>query len=268
MSRMFDRLAKGETAVGGPMVEHGTEFVELLGYVGLDFVCIDLMVSSFDWSEAADMVRACNRYNVTPWIRLQAYPWSGHGSDPRLPADVMRAIAIGAEGVTASVNTAEAAASMLEAATDLHPRPYIKRGGVYPSRAGIQREDSKHKPYVFPSIESLEGVNNLDEIMKVEGLRAIFLAMGDLSRELGHPGEDRHPEIRSLIKDVVRRASERDIAIFANVLAFRVPGTDTPEYAAEGVMWLRDNGVKAVWLPRVSVVVQAYFERVLNALAP
>ena len=107
MSRMYERYAREQLATGTITLNHGLEFVEVLGYSGLDFICIDLMVTSLDWSEVAQMVLAAKRYQVTPWVRLSTYPWGEQGEmDPGLPAQVSRAFALGAECVLASVNSA------------------------------------------------------------------------------------------------------------------------------------------------------------------
>lgn len=266
MSRMFDRLERDEVAVGTVMLEHGPEWAELIGYAGLDFACIDMMVTSIDWREAADVVRACTRFDVTPWIRLPAFPWGGADIDPRLPADVLRAISMGFEGVLASVNTANAVAEMLGPLTEGHHRPYLSPKlvveGVTPPRGPDDPE-----PWIFPLIESLEAIENLEEICKVEGLKAVMLGMGDITRLLKQP-HDRTPEIRKLVTDTVKLATEHDVAVISvSMAAFRHEGRDTPESVAEGIEWLHEAGVKVVWTPHMTAVAQRFYERVLATVA-
>src|SRR5262245_169448 len=108
VSRMFQRMARGEKSIGSVIREHGDEWIEVLGYVGMDFACIDFMITAIDSSHAAHMVRTCNQHEMTPWMRLQAFPWGEHDLDPRLAADVLRAISIGVEVIMASVSTPRA----------------------------------------------------------------------------------------------------------------------------------------------------------------
>jgi 2-keto-3-deoxy-L-rhamnonate aldolase RhmA len=263
---MFDRINKGEVAVGTVMLEHGPEWAELLGYAGMDFACIDMMVTSIDWREAADVVRSCARFDVTPWIRLQAFPWGDAELDTRLPADVLRAISMGFEGVLASVNTPHAVAAMLKPLSEGHHRPYLSPKlsvpGVTPAPSGGDQE-----PWVFPLIESLAAVENLEEICKVDGLKAIMLGMGDLTRLLKQP-HDRTPEIRKLVTDTVKIASEHGVAVISvSMAAFRHEGRDTPESIAEGIEWLWNAGVKAVWTPHMTAVAQRFYERVFVNVA-
>jgi 2-keto-3-deoxy-L-rhamnonate aldolase RhmA len=267
VSRMFDRIEKGEAAVGTVMLEHGPEWAELIGHAGMDFACIDMMVTSIDWREAADVVRACTRFDVTPWIRLQAFPWGGTDLDPRLPADVLRAISMGFEGVLASVNTPAAVAAMLQPLTEGHHRPYLSPKLAIPGLTPELSTLHDQEPWIFPLIESLEAVDNLENICEVDGLKAIMLGMGDLTRLLKQP-HDRTPEVRKLVTDTVKIASEHDVAVISvSMAAFRHEGRDTPESVAEGIEWLWNAGVKVVWTPHMTAVAQRFYERVFANVA-
>lgn len=264
MSRLFDRLENDQFAVGTIMLTEGADFVEVLGYAGFDFCCIDMMVTSIDWGEAAHQIRAANRHNVTPWIRLQAYPF-GHDTHPdgRLPADVLRALSIGAECVLASVNTAEAVAALIHPVTDSHRRPYIHTGG--PHKSDLQDAYERRQPgaLVFPNIETRRAVDNLAEILAVPDLRAVMLGLGDLSSDMGTPGDDRSPVMVELIQEVVRRASERNVMVFANVLSY-LPDSDSAPAMASKLKWLWEAGVRAGWISRQPLVVQRVYEETLR----
>lgn len=264
---MARRLAAGELAMGTVVLAPGEEVVEILGYEGFDFVVVDLSVSSTDWSQAASMVRAAREYGVTPWVRLPAYPWAAHGAvDAGLAANALRAIAIGAECVTASANTAPQVAALLAPAQDWHRRPYLWKSLSDSTPLQDYYDGSERPPLIFPVLESSEAIENLDEIIALPELRALFLGLGDLSNDLGHPFDDRHPEVRRVVADVVARAAARDVAVFANVLSYADPERATVESVSEGVRWLWDTGVRAVWLPNPWFVVQRHFHRLALAV--
>ncbi len=266
MSRMFDRLRHSELAIGTSLITQGPEWIEILGYAGLDFVCIDFMISATDWHQAAEMIRAARLYGVTPWVRLQGYPWRGSSvPDARLPADVLRALAIGAEGVTASVNTAEQVEAILRPASDWHRRAYIWQHDPDRSPLAAHIDEGEEPPIVFPMLESLESVANLESIFRVPGIKAIFLAMGDLTREMGHPFDDRHPDVRSFVARTAALAKQNGVMVFANTMAY-LKGTDTPQAAAEAVNWYANAGISVVWLPSPWTVVQRYYEKVLGSV--
>lgn len=222
MSRMFKRFERGDLALGAMMMEHGAEWIEILGYVGMDFGAIDMMNSSIDWSDAAEMVRACSRYDLTPRIRLQSYPWGRSDIDPRLQADVFRALGIGAEVIVASVNTAQAVEAMMvplreDNANDwVHTRPYINRPLYMPRDASLRPDDDRStNRWVVPDLESLEALDNLADILAVDGLKAIALSLADISQAIGHPFDYRHPELMAIVSKVAAAAAELHIIVFA-----------------------------------------------------
>lgn len=265
VSRLFDRLDRGELALGAIQITQGPEWPEILGYVGFDFFCVDFMVTAIDWSQAADMFRAGSRYGLTPWLRLQSYPWATTLPDGRLPADVLRAIAIGAEGVLASVNTAEQVEALLHPARDAHRRVWVHQNARDRSVSEVYEDSLQRPPLVFPVIESLEAARRVDEILAVPGLRAIFLGMGDLSRALGHPMQDTHPEIRAFVKGVVDRAARAGVMVFANALAYLrddAPVTDL----VDRIVWMWESGIRAIWIPRQPFVAQKFYESTFRTL--
>lgn len=267
MSRMFERFARDQMAIGTMMMEHGPEWMELLGYVGLDYAIVDMMNASIDWRDASEMIRALDRYNVTPWIRLQSYPWGGVDVDPRLPADVFRALGIGAEGIIASVNTARALESILVPLREdeenewVHTRPYLNRPLFMPRDGSLRRDDDKStRRIVAPDLESVEALQNLDEILEVDGLRAIFISLADISQAIGHPFDYSHPELMKIVTDTCAKTAKRGVVVFT------FTGGSTPDEVMERAKALWEAGVKGVYVPRPTVAAQRFYERMLRSV--
>ena len=58
-------------------------------------------------------------------------------------------------------------------------------------------------------VEEIQGVENVDEIVKVEGLQALFIGSGDLALSMGLPGQRSHPDVLDAIarvRDAAKRA--------------------------------------------------------------
>ncbi len=265
MSRMYQRFERGEVAVGPFIPVAGPEWLEVCGYVGLDFAVIDFMVTAIDWHQAADMIRGASRYDLSVWIRLQAYPWGGDQFDPRLPADVVRALAIGADCVMASCNTVEQVESMVMASKDWHRRFWVQRGIKDRNPTEAHYDKLEKAPLVFPLIESKRAFDRLDEILSIKDLQAIFLGLGDLSKELGLPFDDRHPKLREAVLLAIEKAKKHDVKVFTNVFTYG-PGKDTPDYVADGIKWLWEHGVPAVWIPSQIYAAQRYHHHALRLL--
>lgn len=58
---------------------------------------------------------------------------------------------------------------------------------------------------VLVQIETKLGLDNLEEIVRVEGVDGVFIGPGDLSAGLGYLGQTGHPEVRKVIEDAIKR---------------------------------------------------------------
>jgi 2-dehydro-3-deoxyglucarate aldolase len=59
---------------------------------------------------------------------------------------------------------------------------------------------------VTAQIESRKAVQNIDEILSVDGLDAVFIGPGDLSAGYGYIGNPSHPEVQEAMQHIVDRA--------------------------------------------------------------
>ena len=55
-------------------------------------------------------------------------------------------------------------------------------------------------------IESVKGVENLEDIITVKGVDSIFVGPTDLSQSLGIPGQIDHPRVESAIEMIAKTA--------------------------------------------------------------
>src|SRR5438874_1326219 len=62
--------------------------------------------------------------------------------------------------------------------------------------------DAEHGP---SSVETQEAIDNLDEIVKVEGVDVVFIGPNDLATSLGYPGESANPKVLEVIEGLVKR---------------------------------------------------------------
>ena len=54
-------------------------------------------------------------------------------------------------------------------------------------------------------VESKTALDNLDEILGVEGIDGVFIGPADLSASLGYPDNAGHPEVQRIIETSIRR---------------------------------------------------------------
>jgi 4-hydroxy-2-oxoheptanedioate aldolase len=66
---------------------------------------------------------------------------------------------------------------------------------------------------VIVQAEGKKAVENLDEIMEVEGIDIIFVGPYDLSSSLGIIGQINHPRVMECIQDICDRANAKGIKV-------------------------------------------------------
>jgi len=78
-------------------------------------------------------------------------------------------------------------------------------------------EKANARTFLFPQIETVQAVENLDAILAVAGLAGILIGPGDLSATLGCPGDMDNERLIDMVADCTRRAraAGKHAAIFS-----------------------------------------------------
>ena len=74
------------------------------------------------------------------------------------------------------------------------------------SQSGSALAEGDQRTHLFAQIESLAAVTNVEAICQVPGLAGIVVGPGDLSADMGRPGEFDDPELIATVESVVRTA--------------------------------------------------------------
>jgi 2-keto-3-deoxy-L-rhamnonate aldolase RhmA len=103
-------------------------------------------------------------------------------------------------------------------------------------------------------------VNEIDEILALDGMRILMLAMTDLSKALGHPFDYEHPEVWRHVDLIVEKARARGIAIAANM------GYDytTHERMAARVKRMHDHGIRICLMQGADNMLENFARPMLN----
>jgi 2-keto-3-deoxy-L-rhamnonate aldolase RhmA len=254
VGRFLDKLANGESYFGTLDSLGGPQLAEVLGESGFDMACLDTMFCAFDWQEIFHWSRACLHRGLDPVVRLPSHPWGG-ASDSHVPAQVGRAFGIGLNGVCVSLNTPDEIADVLEVSRawhkNLHLHPFKRDSFDEYARATATTN------VVIPLIESQQGIDNIAQIMELDGLRVVWLGLSDISRILGHPFDYEAPAVWRFINHAVELGCEHGVAISANVgyefsrdlatLAKRIEGMRA--HGIQGIM-LQNTGYMVQWMYR------------------
>jgi 4-hydroxy-2-oxoheptanedioate aldolase len=228
----------GTDVVSGLTVQLASpEVIEMCGASGLDFVWIDAEHGSFDLETAVGMFRAADAQGITPLFRVPALD----------AASIMRALDGGAMGIIVpNISTAVQAQAAVDFARYKVGSSRGVRGACPSTRAARYLTDdwdgfarwSNENVTVWALIETVAGVENIDEILAVEGLDAIALGPFDLSHEMGFRGQPFHPEVRAMLERVVEKARGRNVEVVASLFS-----ATASDLATERDHWLK-KGVR------------------------
>lgn len=150
---------------------------ELMAHAGFDSLTIDLQHGLIGYETAVSMLQAISTTAVTPLARV---PWNE-------PGIIMKLLDAGAAGIICPMINSRQEAEAFVGACRYPPQGYRSYG---PRRAMLYAgEDypAAANDYVLAiaMIETAAALENLEEILAVPGLDAIYIGPADLSLSLG-----------------------------------------------------------------------------------
>jgi 4-hydroxy-2-oxoheptanedioate aldolase len=169
--------ARGEAVVNGWLSIPSSFSAEVMAHQGFDSLTVDMQHGVVDYQVAVTMLQAIS---TTPAIPLARVPWND-------PARLMKILDAGVYGVICPmINTREEAEALVRACK-YAPRGYRSWGPVRASiYAGADYGDHANEDIVvMPMIETAQAVANIDDILSVKGVDAVYVGPSDLSLTLG-----------------------------------------------------------------------------------
>jgi 4-hydroxy-2-oxoheptanedioate aldolase len=176
MTSLREKWAAGGETLGLWLSLPSFVSAEITARMPVDYVCVDLQHGVNDYAQAASMLQAIELCGATPIARV---PWNE-------PGIIGKLLDAGAHGVVVPmVNTRDQAEAVVRS-TRYAPDGSRSWG---PVMAGMRHEDNRGwadaHVAVIPMIETAEAIGNLDEILTVPGIDAIYVGPADLSISLG-----------------------------------------------------------------------------------
>jgi 2-keto-3-deoxy-L-rhamnonate aldolase RhmA len=200
----------GEEAVYGTMINvaRNTRGASVFGQLGFDFAIVDTEHSPNGRSEVADAALAFMAAGVCPIIRVP-------NSEPH--ATVM-ALDAGFHGVLVPYcETAQEVRTVVNAGR-LRPlkgalHVTARDEGKFPSDATRDYLEKRNTNVVMIiGIESVPAVENIEKILDVGGIDAIFVGPNDLTVSLGIPDQYDNPRYVEAVEHVIAAAQKRHVA--------------------------------------------------------
>lgn len=226
------KIANGEPVIGTFVKITDPSVPELLALAGFDCFVLDTEHVAVDREQLTNIVRAADAAGITPLVRVRE----------NQQVEILQNLDLGYAGVQVpNVDTAEQARDLVSYVK------YTPMGirGLSPSvracnygTCGVQEyiDTANANTMIIAHCETKTCVENLDEILKVDGIDVIFIGPMDLSQSYGVPGQTGNPEVKAAIETVIVKT----------LAASKAVGTvaGTPEAAKK----LIEKGVKFILL--------------------
>ena len=168
----------------------------LLKASGLDFFILDYEHGSFDYSAMFQMITNAKLSGIECIVRLP--------NNER--KDIIKLLDMGASGLLLPMTSTK---EDVEKVVMYAKYPPLGKRGVSTMRAHTlynppkvldYMEDANKKVKVFAQIETVDGVNNLESILSVEGVSGALIGPNDLSADYGCLGDDNAKEVLNAIE--------------------------------------------------------------------
>ena len=200
LSALRQRWQAGGAVVNGWLSIPDSVTTEIMARQGWDSLTIDLQHGLVDYQAMIPMLQAISTTQTTPLVRV---PWLE-------PGILMKVLDAGALGLICPMISTREDAQRFVAYTRYAPRgtrsygplrAMLVNGADYPERAD-------EEIVRFAMIETAEALDNLDAILSVEGLDAIYIGPSDLSLALGcRPSLDNvAPPVAQAIEHILARS--------------------------------------------------------------
>ncbi|WP_188813288.1 HpcH/HpaI aldolase family protein [Hymenobacter cavernae] len=202
LNKLREKLLKGEPSLGTFVQMSDTAIIECLALAGLDYVVLDLEHSPMSVESAGRQIITAERRSLTPLVRL--------ADSSR--TSVMKMLDLGAQGlIIPAIKTVEEVKNVVR-----YGRYYpLGERGFGPARAsdftyaaglqdlGSYLESRNRETLLLPQCETRECLENVEEIVSLDGVDGLFIGPFDLSIALGKPAHFEAEEVQAAIQRIL-----------------------------------------------------------------
>ena len=206
--REFKEKLKGEGAIGVFSKTSDPAFIEAMGYAGMDYVIIDLEHGPNSVQSVQNLIRGAQVAGLMPIVRVKE-------SCASVQSEVLD---IGAGGIQVPQITTKAEAEAVIKRTKFSPvgeRGVCRfvRAANYSAKDRFEYFKDANEAVTILQIEGQEGIDNIEDILSVEGIDVLFIGPYDLSQSLGVAGQIEHPLVEQKMLEIVELCAKKGITV-------------------------------------------------------
>lgn len=210
-NRLLAMLDEHMVPIGMQCFTGNHTLIEVLGATGFDYVWLDSEHSAIDPRSLEDTMRTCEVAGLVPLVRI---PEPTDGTSAR------RALEAGAQGIVVPMVRSAADVRQIVDALTFPPRgnrglcPALRVPGYSVARFNDYMRESDAELMIIPMIETVEAIEEIDQICAVDQVKMLVFAAGELAFAMGE-GANMHSgiKIQQAQKAVFAAAQEHGVAI-------------------------------------------------------
>jgi len=192
-----NKLKNTEPSIGSWLTLSDPGIAEIFSNAGFDWVLVDLEHSMISMSDAGNLIRVIELAGSSPLVRPTSIDVN----------QIKRIMDAGAHGIIAPmVNSVEDA---LTAVSATRYEPHGTRGVGLGRAHGYGNNFNeyfawqKKSPIVIAQIEHIKALDNLENILSVDGVDGFIIGPYDLSCSMGIPGQFDDPHFKKVLKEIL-----------------------------------------------------------------
>lgn len=216
MESLRERAKKGEVLFGWGCLTSSSEFVEIAGLAGFDFLYLDREHHIYaGWESLKQIIQAADAVKIPCIIRLEAI-------DSKL---ITTALNIGAQGIMVPhLCTKEEAIRLVNACRFPPEGRRTMEKTTRTGRFGLDIEDwvswmrqKNEEILVGGMMEDKESIANLEDILSVKGLDFVCFGPWDYSISVGLIGQTQHPNVLESFNKVIAKSKQYGVSIWKSI---------------------------------------------------
>jgi 2-dehydro-3-deoxyglucarate aldolase len=196
------KLKNNELTIGSWIMMGNTMSVEVMALAGFEWLVIDIEHTSINIETVEKLIITIQAHDMKALVRVSKNE----------EVVIKKVLDMGADGIIVPMVSSKEDAKM---AVDYAKYPPIGKRGVGLYRAtkyGTKFEEYKkwvdEELVIIAQIEHIDAVNNIDEILQVEGIDGTIIGPYDLSGSMGYPGEFERDDVKDAVAKVLAKCKE------------------------------------------------------------
>ena len=217
LNPLREKWGAGEATLNGWLMLPGGLAAEAMSRFDWDSITVDMQHGLIGYEQAVAMIIGMQGSGVVPMVRV---PWLDTGI-------IMKMLDAGAKGIICPmINNADEVRVLIDAMR-YPPQGQRSFGPIRPLQfeGADYVRDANSSNLAFAMIETRDALDNLDDILGVEGLDGIYIGPSDLALVLGYAPhfDTEEPELVETTLHILERARAHNVIAGIH--------TSSPQYA-------------------------------------